>query len=71
MDKQTIEFQTQVPSTDQTLFCPAPKSLLQARILDNLPMIGGGNQICNKPEGEGVQDNEQDLWALLQVTLLA
>ena len=28
---------------------------------------GGRNKNCNQPEGESLQDNEQDLWTVLQV----
>ena len=61
MDKQTVEFQTQVRSYLILLRLPfLPLPLHQS-------FAGGRNKNCNQPEGESLQDNEQDLWTVLQV----
>ena len=57
MDKQTIEFQTQVAHSSPKVSCKW-----------KCFRTGGWDQISDEPEREGVQDHEQNLRPLLQVS---
>ena len=60
---------SRVPNTGAIVMC---KLILLCLYFFPLPLhqsfAGGRNKNCNQSEGKSLQDNEQDLWTMLQVS---